>query len=118
MVVSISASAEWVGIAKTNQGDTFYADPLTRMQTNYSVKIWILADYKVPDIVSDKKYYSTKSQIEFKCKSSELRYLYILGFPEQLGQGKARELLSDPDKWTPIVPGSAFSDLLLFACKT
>lgn len=114
-VVSSSAAAEWVEVARSDTS-TFYADPATIRRAGNIVKMWDLIDRKTPDNFNNKPYMSQRSQHEYDCKEEQWRTLYFTFFSGNMAGGNAVYIDSDPGKWAPVPPGSIAEGMWKFAC--
>ena len=118
LVMSAGASAEWVKVASSDDGNiTYYADPATIRKVGDKVRVWTLTDYKTSNVAGgDQQYLSTKVQEEFDCAKETARHLNLSAFSGNMGAGKEVGREKNPAKWHPVVHESIGEDVWKFAC--
>jgi hypothetical protein len=89
LVLSGSAMAEWVRVAKSTVGDTYYADPASILKNGNMSKMMVLDDLKTVWIYSGDKYLSAKSHREYDCKGEQERILSLSLHSLNMGNGRA-----------------------------
>ena len=122
-VVSSSAAAEWVAIAR-HKTETDYADPTTIRRTGNMVKMWNLFDFKTVEAAAFavrpatglKPFLSYRTQTEYDCKEGQYRWLFIDYFSGNMARGETLGRVSDPSPWEPVPPGSIGELEWKFAC--
>ena len=134
-VVSSSAMAEWVIVAK-NKEETFaiYADPTTIRKAGNTVKMWGLDDHKttwVPDdhkttwVPDDHKtaieelgVLSSRGKRVYDCEKKQWRILFLALYSENMGGGETVLTINSRNEWKPVPPpDSAGRAVLKFACS-
>lgn len=115
-VMSGSAMAEWVkvDIGENNNG---YADLATIRKNGDMVKMWILFDFKTVQKPGAKPFMSIKRQEEYDCKEEQSRTLFSSHYSKNMAYGETVYTFSEPDKWTPVSPGSVGESFLQIACE-
>ena len=116
-VVSGSAAAEWVKVAKLEAG-SLYVDPATIRSDGNLVIIGTLYDLETPVIneTNGKPYVSQKLQSEYDCKEKRWRMLEYSWYTGKMGEGQMVENFSDSYKLKPIPSGSAAEIMWKLAC--
>lgn len=116
-VLSGGAAAEWVAIAKLEEG-RLYVDPATIRKDGNTATIGTLFDLNKPFIneANDKPQSSQKSRTEYDCKGKRWRMLEYAWFSGNMGNGRMVEQFSDTYKFVPIAPDSAAEILWKIAC--
>ena len=80
--------------------------------------MWILVDQnQAIKINSQMKGFSYKGQYEYKCREKHERLTNKIIYSENMGKGNIIDSFDVPEKWTPVVPGSANEVLLMTACR-
>jgi len=116
LVLSGSAMAEWVRVAKSTMGDTYYADPASILKNGNMVKMLVLNDLKIAAIYSGDKYLSAKSQREYDCKGEQERILNLSLYSLNMGNGRAIWFGNDATEWIRVAPGSISEIFWRYAC--
>jgi hypothetical protein len=114
-VVSNSAIAEWIWISRTGKDNT-YIDPATIRKDGNRVKMWSMWSLLNAQIAKGNPYKSIKEQSEYDCKEDQSRVLYLTFHSENMGVGNVVYTISKPNKWEPVVPGSAVEVQWKIAC--
>ncbi len=118
-VVSSSAMAKWTFALKSSDGITsYYIDYSSIRKSGNKAKMRILADQnQAIKINARKKVFSYKVQYEYKCREEHERLINKITYSENMGEGNIIDSFNTPEKWKPVVPGSAGEVLLMTACK-
>lgn len=117
LLISADASANWEPITRT-QDFILYASPLDRNYPTESVQLWEMKDYFRPQVTSTgKPYLSVKIQSEYNCVTHKTRFLTLVFYSENLGNGKVVSAFDKPLNWSSIAPGSVSDKLRFFACR-
>ena len=72
LLFSMNAKAEWIKVAESNYGQTFYVDINTLYEREGRVFFWELIDYKNKDEYGD---HSAKIYIEGDCANYRFKWL-------------------------------------------
>ena len=120
IVSSGAAGAEWLKVGKSaDDGFDYYADPATIHREGDKVNMWIVFDYKTPQVVSDKRFLSSKLQFEYDCKNKRVRNLYATVHAENMGNGNAVASVNLPAaEGEPVSPGNIQEGFWKIACGT
>ena len=117
-VVSSSAIAEWVEVAKGGEETetiTAYADPDTIRKTGNRVKMWVLVDYKKDE--EESGILSARLKEEYDCKEKKQRILFMAFYSGHMGKDETVEILSGAEgSWQQPLVGGLAEALLEFAC--
>lgn len=118
-VVSSSAMAKWTFVLKSSDGLTsYYIDYSSIRKSSNKAKMRILVDQnQAIKINARKEVFSYKGQYEYKCHEKHERLINKIIYSENMGEGNIIDSFDVPEKWTPIVPGSASEVLLMTACR-
>jgi hypothetical protein len=102
------AYAEWVPVAKGENGLTVYVGPDTIRRKGDLVKMWLLYDYnsKTTQTQERDSIVSAMMQSEYDCLEERFRTHAMLKFSGNMGQGKLVLSNTDVGNWAPILPGS------------
>lgn len=115
-VVSCSAMATWVEIARSN-ALTSYADPATIRKNGNIVKMWIMRDHLNPTGKKGEQYLSTIGQDIYDCKEELSRLITFTAFSENMSRGQVVfRVGANPSGWDPSSPRSIGSSEMKFAC--
>ena len=110
------AYAEWVEIAKTDQGMTTYVNPDTIRRKGDLVKMWSLLDFRTVRTSAGSSYLSSNAQYQFDCAEERVRMLAVTWFSGNMGNGKVVWSNSDEQKWEPVAPESIDQAMWKRAC--
>lgn len=118
-VVSSSAMAKWTFALKSSDGITsYYIDYSSIRKSRNKAKMQILVDQnQATKMNTRKKGFSYKGQYEYKCREEHERLINKIIYSENMGEGKIIDSFDVPEKWMPVVPGSANEVLLMTACR-
>lgn len=110
--LSGNAMAEWYRVSE--QPTQFvYIDMTTARRSVDKIKVWQLGDLKTPHVLNDgSKLSSLKLQMEYDCENETVRTIYSVSYSKGMGEGNILSTENEPEKPTPVVPGS-ISDVLL-----
>ena len=114
------AAAEWVAFGSSGvSNDRFdiYVDPVSIRRSGDTVQMWDMENYNIPQVTSDKRYLSTRTQMEYDCKGEQWRSLFFAMYSGAMGNGDT--VYSDdstPDNWKPFHPQTGVETLWKFAC--
>lgn len=117
--LSSHASAEWVEV--TGDEDAIgYADPTATSQLLGVVRMWELVDYKTSrtfkSTIKPVTYFSTLSQVEYRCMGNQLRRLGITFYSEHMGKGEPVYSNPTTGEWVAIKPNSNGEAMWKLAC--
>lgn len=98
--------AEWVPVAKGDDGLTVYVDPDTIRRNGNLVKMWLLYDYKTTQTKEPGSIVSAKMQSEYDGLEESFRSHAVLEYSGNMGEGKLVFTNTDVGTWAPISPGS------------
>ena len=119
LVTAGAANAGWTIVGDTgDDGDAFiqYVDRATIRRNGNFVKMWDLKNYKTVQTNAGYSYLLSMTQREFDCKEEKLRILALTWFSGQMGNGNPVYSGSDPEKWSPVYPGSIGESTWKIAC--
>ena len=112
---SISAYAEWVYYAKSEDGKTtFYVDYATIKKSGVISKMWTMQDY---DNVQKQGQRSVKFLFEYDCKNEASRGTAFLAYSKQMGAGEVLYQDYTVDPMRPYTPDSVQASLAKIACN-
>ncbi|PTQ88229.1 hypothetical protein C8R30_1561 [Nitrosomonas nitrosa] len=110
--------ADWSLVDKSaDDSVTIYIDYDAIQETEGTVKMWSLGDFKAAKEFGGIEFLSSKYQKEYDCKQEQARMLAFTLFSSNMGEGQVVYSNSDPDNWEPISPGSVSQTLLETACE-
>jgi len=115
-VVSSSAMAEWIEVAKDKE-ETFiaYADPATIRKTNNIVRMWVLIDYKAIQVNASEPYMSKLGVRKYDCKAKQnmapIKTLHSMN----MGVGIYIGIIGSKS-WLPVPPGTITELFWKLAC--
>ena len=115
-IVNSSAMAEWTEVS-SNDDFTIYADLAIMSREDNRVKMWLLDDYRIPqmdDILG--LYMSVKEQDELDCKKALLRILYLSFHHENMGRGEEIGIDETLGEWIPVIHETIGEALWKVAC--
>lgn len=112
---SIAAST-WTLNQSTEKVD-FYLNIKTLKKSDQAASIWVMSDYKRPQILVDKTYNSTKHLEEYDCQKDRMRYVTNFFYTRKLGKGEVIYVNHEPTDWTYIPPESSLSQILNLVCS-
>jgi hypothetical protein len=119
-VIATASHAEWIEIAQSVNGDTYYVDPATKRRKGNIVRMWSFVAFAVPSLSWDNKpYRSEKMHLAFNCDDDTHQIIYIAGFTDSRGLSPILFTMDTPDppgKWRAIVPDSTLATRHRFAC--
>lgn len=114
MLLSFSASAEWLLFSKADNGDKHYVD-LSKMQTNkHLVSIFSLVNLSQ---TSSDGLSSNQTHEEFDCSKERVRTLSSTGHSEHFARGDVLHNQSTPSDWSHIPAETVMFDRFLIACR-
>ncbi len=114
LLVSCSASAEWLLFSKADNGDKHYVD-LSKMQTNkHLVRILSLVNFSQ---TGSDGLFSNRIHEEFDCSKERVRTLSLSGHAEHFASGKVLHNHTTPGEWMSIPPETTIFERFLIACR-
>lgn len=123
--ISTSVMAEWTYVSKSNDFSVHVAKVSIRKSGNKST-IWTLFDFMAThQLSSGEKYLSYRQQLEFNCKTKQMKILSYIVSAENMGKGKT-VLMDDapfdsiddlPSEWEPDAPLRMQNVLSQIACR-
>lgn len=119
LIASLSAMAEW-----TNLGDTdasaIYIDKSTVRKSGNKAKIWLLTDYKSPQVSEENNsYLSVTDKFEFNCKEEIFKITFTTTYLKNMQKGGAVKSFDFSDssfKPQPVPPNTIASALFKMVC--
>ena len=116
-MICITANAEWVLLARSAEGDNYYADPATKTQTGNVVRMWAMADNAKPLVAGGKTTNSSRLYAQYDCDERSSHILQTTAFSGKMLRGGV--VASDPAPAAKefVAPDTAAETLLNFACK-
>jgi hypothetical protein len=119
-LASFTVHAEWIEIAKSVTGNTYYVDPATKKRKGNIVRMWDFVVFAKPALHWDNKpYISEKAHLAYNCDDDTHQIIFIARYSDKRGESPALAVMDTPDppgKWRSIVPDSTLADRLRFAC--
>lgn len=115
----INAYADWKLVSRNSTDDATYIDMSTLRKTGPTVKVWILYDFKSPQLPvgHSQPLFSMQTQYELDCFNESVRTLWVTSYSENMGRGKVL-VSGDPNgKSMPIPPRSVMSSVFNSACR-
>ena len=102
-----------------HDGDEFvaYAETDTVERLKYTVRMWVLYDYKIKHTYMKWTYWSQRSLSEFDCSEKRTQTLQYAFYEGQMGGGEL--VLSGalpPGLWAPVHAGSIVEKFWKIAC--
>ena len=112
------ASAEWVGIASSNErgGYVVYLDPSSKVALKEIVTFWLLYDFKLPQRTGGSSFSSYQIHLEVDCRKRLGRILGFLDFLDRMGDGDPVRVSSAAQDWVPLSPDGKDKTLWALAC--
>ena len=116
--VSSHATAGWEKVV-SGKSDTVYADPSSiRKESDNKVKMWHMLDYNSPQQFGKlNSVMSMKRQTEFDCKKPQYRFLYLLYYSKNMGEGDVIGTESKSKKWLSLPLITSAERLRKIACE-
>lgn len=115
-VVSGSSFAQWFAV-RGNAEATIYINPTTVHMECNTAKMWHLVDFKTgQELEHFGSYMSLRAESESDCEKKRLRFLDVTYYAKNMVRGAVVDSENEPDKWTPISPGSRAEVLWKVAC--
>ena len=114
------AVAGWeVAVDAPDLGVVVYSDYGSAVRKGDEIKMWSLIDFAAPQTgPTGKSYRSQKLQIGYTCEGMESKLLYLIHYPEQMGEGDASyQAATIEEEWRPIVPDSLRARIFEQACE-
>ena len=117
-IMSSSVMAEWVQVDyDSGNGFTTYVNFFTIEESDRTVKIWSLVDYKkAQERAFLPLYMSINRQNEFNCMEGQMRELYTSYHAKNMGEGKVTFSDNTPNSWNAVPPNSIGRELWKHAC--
>ena len=116
LLFSMNAKAEWIKVAESNYGQTFYVDINTLYEREGRVFFWELIDYKNKDEYGD---HSAKIYIEGDCANYRFKWLKLSYHKYPMAEDKvANQIPSETLKnWQYPEMNSTSMTVLNYVCK-
>lgn len=116
LLFSVNAKAEWIKVAESNYGQTFYVDINTMYEREGRVFFWELIDYKNKDEYGD---HSAKIYIEGDCANYRFKWLKLSYHKYPMAEDKvANQIPSETLKnWQYPEMNSTSMKVLNYVCK-
>jgi len=114
LLSSSTAYAEWLGMIKNDDGDTYYVDFDRIREIDGYVYYWQLADYVKP--ISN-EFWSAKTYHQGDCKLFRFKHLTVYFHKEPIGGGDGKIIYpTNSDKWMYPPPNSPTEYVLKSVC--
>ena len=111
--VSSFAMAQWDKVASTKEYN-LYVTNIHKLSN--TVKMWALIDYKTGGDMSNHKYLSDRTLIEFDCNGEKFRILNYEMYDEHMGKGQTIYRDYSTSNWGNVEPDSIAETEWRIAC--
>ena len=119
MVVSTNAIAEWRNIGDTDDA-VIYIDKGTVRKSGNKGKVWLLTDYKSPQVLEENKsYLSVIDKFEFQCREEIFKITFTTTYLKNMQKGgvvKSVDFSDSSFKPEPVPPNTIASTLFKLVC--
>ncbi len=121
-VISLSlsdAKADWVPVAESTRGNTYFADETTIRRQGNITRMWVLESFSRPEVApnSNKVYWSAKMLRQFDCQQDTQQILSLVAYTQSMGRGVVLFSEESVGPWEHIPPRSIAQRLLQRACR-
>jgi hypothetical protein len=113
LLISASATAEWVRLNESGT-DTHFVDPATVRVQGTHVRMWKKIERATPD---EDGTLSTRSYFEYDCHQRRFRLLTVSAYDGSDLGGKTVASSNTPSEWFFVPPDTSAEAALEFACK-
>ena len=113
LLLSISSvvQAQWT-LVEFHDTAHFYIESTTIQTINKNKRAWLKMEFSKSELQK-----SARSLIEFDCLEKKLRFLNFESFNKS-NLIESKSYTNQPQEWEYVAPGSAFSSILNYVCKT
>lgn len=109
-------AAQWVVLHAAPEA-TLYTDPSTLDKEGNNATLWVLIDYKQPQLDKTGKHVlSDKLHYQFHCKDQTLSIIATTAYAGPMASGEIVNENPDAPQVTPIDPGTLAEDMWKQAC--
>ncbi len=116
-LVATVASAEWVLVTRTADGNKHFADPSTKRRVGTIVRIWEISDYGKPRSAGGDVYLSDRNYWQYDCVERTRQYLQATVFAGKMATGEMVFSFNLPGNKEFVAPNTVAEHLFNFACK-
>ena len=113
LFLSPNVWAEWVYIAKTENGDSVSIDKNTIRMDGVRRTFWTMTNYSKLDNTGSQ---STRNKYEIDCQKETINLLYITAFSKPMLSGEVLVNGAPTPKAAPIAPGTVVNKFQEIVC--
>jgi hypothetical protein len=114
-LLNFGAFAEWVQQG-SNSEVTVYFNSDGIINSNETIRVWYLFDYRTPKIDAINFPYSSREFFEFNCQIKIIRNLSLTWFSGNMGQGTVNRHYDKASEWRNVAPDTFEAWLSKNAC--
>ena len=111
---SLAIAANWVFIAKSVDGTSYFVDTQSMQKSGNSVTHWVKANYSDRDSIGN---LSAKIQFTTNCARRERIMRYSFFYDDTNNQGKVISGPATNSQWIPVQPESMSESIMKFVCR-
>lgn len=111
-----SLAADWV-VLLAAPAATLYTEPSTIEKTGDSATLWVLLDYKQPQLdKTGKQVLSDRLHYQYDCKNKTESIIATTAYTGPMGSGDIVNENPDAPQVTPVASGTPAEDMWMQAC--